>query len=127
VKLDAATRRAVDGFFADRAEARRLFRAFVALVDDARVRVTKSQIAFAGRRQFAWAWTPGRWLRGAVAPLVVSVALPRRDRSRRWKEIAEPRPGRFVHHLEVWSRDDLDAELAGWLDEAAADADGTVS
>jgi hypothetical protein len=92
--------------------------ALVTTVGRAQVRVTKSQIAFRRRRAFAWAWVPGRYLRGERPPLVLSLSLPRRDRSERWKEIVEPRPGRFLHHLELWSEGDLDSEVKGWLLEA---------
>jgi hypothetical protein len=35
----------------------------------------------------------------------------------------EVRPGRFMHHLELWSADDLDDEVEGWL-RAAWEAAG---
>ncbi len=86
------------------------------------LQVTKSQIALYHHRAFAWAWIPGRYLRGRVAPLVLSVALRRRDASPRWKEIVEPAPGRFMHHLELYSADEVDAEVIEWLREAWIDA-----
>lgn len=60
----------------------------------------------------------GQWLRGETAPLVLSIALARRDRSRRWKQIVKPRPGRFMHHLELWAARDVDDEVGGWLADA---------
>jgi len=111
----------LEAFFAGRPEARALFDELSALVDALgphEVRVTKSQVAFARRRQFAWAWTPDRYLRGGVAPLVLSIALERRDPSSRWKQIVEPMPGRWMHHLDLRSTDDLDGEVLAWLREA---------
>lgn len=108
----------VDGFFGEREESKRLFRAVLHRtegLDGVSIRVTKSQIALSRKRGFAWLWTPDRYLKGKVAPLVVSVALPERDRSKRWKEIVEPQPGHFMHHLELWRESDVDDELAGWL------------
>lgn len=61
---------------------------------------------------------PGKYLRGKHAPLVLSVALQRRDRSPRWKEIIEPTPGRFTHHLELFSSTEIDSEVSCWLAEA---------
>ena len=111
----------LDQFFAGQEEPRRLFEAVRRAVDaigQAELRVPKSQIAFLRRRAFAWAWMPGRYLRGKHAPLVLTLALQRRDASPRWKEIVEPAPGRFTHHLELYSTADVDDEVRDWLREA---------
>jgi hypothetical protein len=111
----------LDIFFEGRAEARTLFdsmRAQIEALGSVELRVTKSQVAFSRRRGFAWAWTPDRYLRGETAPLVLSLALSRRDGSPRWKEVVEPRRGRWMHHLELRSTDELDDEVRGWLSEA---------
>lgn len=116
---------AARSFFRDRPEAAKLYRHVERLlrgVGAHEVRVTRSQIAFRRRRGFAWVWTADRWLQGDTAPLVLSVALGRRDASRRWKEVVEPKPGRWMHHLEVRSASELDDEVVEWLQEAWADA-----
>jgi hypothetical protein len=79
------------------------------------MRVTKSQVAFYRRRAFAWAWMPGKYVRGRVAPLVLTVALPFRDTSSRWKEIVEPRQGRFIHHLELRDPRQIDEDVREWV------------
>lgn len=117
----------LDRFFDRRPEARALFDVVRARIDaldvaGVRVRVTMSQIAFSRRRGFAWAWTPDRYLRGRTAPLVLSVALGRRDASPRWKEVVEPAPGRWLHHLELTEPGQVDAEVLDWLREAAGGA-----
>ena len=115
----------LDDFFAGRDESRLIFdtlRAAIAAVGEAELRVTKSQVAFRRRRAFAWAWIPGTYLRGRHAPLVLTVSLRRRDSSTRWKEIIEPRPGRFTHHLELYTPSDIDDQVRTWLREAWADA-----
>ena len=116
----------VAAFFRGRPAARRLYRAVNDAVSSAGPcsrHVTKSQIAFRRRRAFAWVWTPDRWLRpDAVAPLVLSLSLPRRIRSRRWKEVVEPWPRRFMHHLELYDVDEVDDEVRGWLKEAWSEA-----
>jgi len=115
----------LETFFKGRAEARTIFDSVRALIESlgaVTIRVTKSQVAFSRRRAFAWAWTPDRYLRGETAPLVLSLALPRRDGSPRWKETVEPRPGRWMHHLELRSPDELDDEVRHWLSEAADQA-----
>ncbi|NTU80464.1 MAG: hypothetical protein HGA45_13975 [Chloroflexales bacterium] len=84
----------------------------------ASLRTTKSQIAFRRRRAFAWVWMPDRYLRRPAAPLVLSLALPWRDGSPRWKQVGEPAPGRFMHHLELYDLAELDDEVHTWLHQA---------
>ena len=81
------------------------------------VRATKSQVAFREKRGFAYLWWPGRYVDSGV-PAVLSIALPRRIDSARFKEIVNPSPGVWMHHLELSSEAQLDAEVAGWLQEA---------
>ena len=107
----------VEDLFAGRPEAGRLHEA-VARIGPAATRPGKSQIGFRRRRGFAWTWRPDLYLSGQPAPLVLSVALPRRDPSPRWKEVVEPAPGRFMHHLELRRPDEVDAEVEAWLREA---------
>jgi hypothetical protein len=79
------------------------------------MRVTKSQVAFYRMKAFAWTWIPDRYLHGKHAPLVLTLGFRYRDPSLRWKEIIEPYPGRFTHHLELHSTTDIDAEVCSWL------------
>lgn len=83
---------------------------------------TTSQIAFKSKKAFAWAWAPGQYL-GRGAPLVLTVSLPFRDESSRWKEIVEPHPGRFIHHVELNSTADIDDEVVRWLEAARQHTD----
>ena len=102
-------------FFAGRPDSAKLFESLRATIESlggTEARVTKSQIAFRRRVGFAWAWLPGKYLRGKHPPLVLSVSLQRRDPSPRWKEVVEPAPGRYMHHLELHSVRDLDAQVA---------------
>jgi hypothetical protein len=112
----------LDEFFAGQDEAcRSLFEALyreIQAIGPAALRVSRSQIAFWRRRPFAWAWIPARYLRGVHAPLVLTISFRTRDPSPRWKEIVEPAPGRFTHHLELHSVADIDDEVRGWLRKA---------
>ena len=111
----------LDEFFTGQVDSRQLFDALLDLIltiGQAEIRVTKSQVAFWRQRAFAWAWMPGKYLHRRTAPLVLTIALRRLDPSPRWKQIVEPRPGRFTHHLELYSRVEIDDEVHSWLLEA---------
>jgi len=97
-------------FFKGYKESRPLFDVVLSVIESigpAALRVTKSQIAFRRRKAFAWVWIPGKHLRGKIAPLVLSLSFCKRDPSPRWKEIVETAPGRFMHHMELYSVNDI--------------------
>ena len=108
----------LDEFFNGQDESRQLFETLHSMVNamgPAELRITKSQIAFRRRKAFAWVWIPGKYLRGKTAPLVLTLSFTSRDASPRWKEIVEPYPGRFTHHLELYSTEDIDNKVHDWL------------
>jgi hypothetical protein len=110
-----------ESFLAGHEQAGRLYDAVLHALRDltgVAVRVGKSQITFSRRRSFAAVWVPGRYLRGRTAPLVLTVYLPDRDPSPRWKQVVEPARGRFTHHLELWQESDVDDEVVRWLRRA---------
>ena len=74
-------------------------------------KVQKSQIGFSRAHPFAAVWIPEKQLKRAAAPLVLSVFARQRLASSRWKEVVEPAPGRFTHHLELHAADEVDAEV----------------
>jgi hypothetical protein len=80
-------------------------------------RVTVSQVAFRRREGFVCLRLPGRWLSGPASEVVLSIALRRHDPSPRFKQVAHPAQRVWMHHLEVPSVEDLDAEVVGWLRE----------
>lgn len=97
-------------FFADYPLSRHLFDLLQVQVDrlgGVELHMQKSQVAFGRRKTFARAWIPGRALRRVVAPLVLTLSLRHRYPSPRWKQVVEPYPGRFTHHLELDSPADL--------------------
>lgn len=110
-----------DEFFAGASLPQTLFalvRRTIDAIGPASISITKSQIAFRRRRAFAWVWRPDQYLRGHHAPLVLSLSLPWHDQSPRWKEVVEPARGRFMHHLEIYSPDEIDREVSTWLRQA---------
>lgn len=112
-------------FFKGRSEAQAIFRAVKATVDEvgeSEVRVSKSQIGFRRAHPFAAVWKPDQYLAGQRPPLVLSIYLRHRDPSDRWKEVVQPRPGRFTHHLELRAADEVDDQVRVWLSQAWSDA-----
>ena len=112
-----------DAFFEGAPQARQVFDRLRALLEElgpCTVRITRSQVAFRRRRGFAYLWLPGRYLAHPQAAVVVSIALDHELTSPRFKEVVEPSPGHWMHHLEVHDPEDLDDEVTGWLAEAAA-------
>jgi Domain of unknown function (DUF5655) len=115
-----------DEFFTGYEKSRPIFEALREAIEESgpsEIRVTKSQIAFYRRKAFAWVWVPDRYLHGKHALLVLTLSFHYRDSSPRWKEIVEPKPGRFTHHLELYSLADIDDEVRDWLRAAWAAAD----
>jgi hypothetical protein len=115
-----------EGFFADSLLGLAVLAAvredLIETFEDVEVRTSRSQVAFRRRRGFAVLWRPGRYLAHPGAEVVLSILLERRVDSPRWKEVVQPAPGRWQHHLEVRTTDDIDAEVRGWLHEAALGA-----
>jgi hypothetical protein len=111
----------LDEFLSGHDDSRRIFDALRSTAEElgsVELRITTSQVAFHRRIGFAWAWIPERYLKGPVAPLVLSVSVRRRDDSSRWKEVVQPYPGRFMHHLELRDPGEIDAQVRTWLAEA---------
>lgn len=86
------------------------------------LRVSRSQVTFRRKRGFAYLWRPGMYLEHPGAEVVLSIALARHVESARWKQVVEPSPGRWMHHLEIRAVQDIDDEVSGWLREAAVGA-----
>lgn len=82
------------------------------------VSVSPSQVSFRTRRAFAWTWIPAHYPDGDRPPLVLSIALRRKDKSERWNEVVAPRSGWFMHHLELTSEAEVDDDVTAWLRES---------
>lgn len=114
----AADNQSTEAYFQGFHESRMLFDLLLPHIEaagESEMVVSKTQISFRRRRAFAWVWIPEKHLGRRMAPLVLSVSLPSRDPSPRWKEIVEPYPGRFMHHLELFSPDEIDEAVRAWL------------
>jgi len=112
----------INDFFQGRSVSKRLFNAISREVDqlgDATVRVSKSQIAFRRKRNFALVWIPGQYLKSPfTAPLVLTLSFSHPDSSSRWKEVTAVGPKRFTHHLELYRENEIDEQVRRWLRNA---------
>jgi hypothetical protein len=115
----------VDAFFGNRAGATAIFKKVeevIANFGEHELRVGKSQVVFRRRRGFAYIWLPDMYLRGPNPEAVLSIALPYELMSARFKEVVNPAPSTWMHHLEMRSPDELDDEAIGWLRQAYDEA-----
>ena len=104
-------------FFDGFPEGLKLYRAVeqaVRGIGEAAVRVSTSQIAFRRRKGFAYVWRPAQYVTSDV-PAVLSIALPHEVVSDRFKSVAHPSPGVWMHHVELRGTGDIDDEVRGWL------------
>ena len=94
----------------------------LAQIPDVKIKVAKTQITFANKRGFAFVSfyhcrrakdRPAVWM-------TVTFGLGYRKESPRTDVATEPYPGRWTHHVMVGSVDEIDEELLGWIQEAAA-------
>jgi len=116
-----ATRADARVFFGEDPLGWAVFEAVAGVIDEcggAELRVAATQVGWARSRGFAFLWKPQRWLGGRAAPLVLSVDLPDRDPSERWKQAVEVRRDHWMHHLEIRSAADVDDEARGWVSRA---------
>ena len=91
-------------------------------IPDVRIEVKKTQISFFKRHMFAAvSFTPVRKAKERPDPfLTVTFGLRYRVDSRRIDAAVEPYPNRWTHHVMIGSAEEADAELMGWIREAAA-------
>ena len=87
---------------------------------EASVRVQKSQISFYGRHLFAAVSLPRSRKSFPEHSILVTLGLPYKLESPRAAVTVEPYPGRRANHVPLWSEEQIDSELLGWLGDAYA-------
>ena len=95
-------------------------------VPDARIEVKKTQISFFTKHMFAAvSFTPVRKVKERPDPFITATfGLRDRVSSPRIDIATEPYPGRWTHHVMIGSAEEIDAELMGWIREAASFSSG---
>ena len=90
-------------------------------IPDAKIKVSKTKISFSNKRGFAFvSFNPCR--RDKERPevwMTITFGLSYRKDSPRIDAATEPYPNRWTHHVMVGSEEEIDAELMGWIREAA--------
>jgi len=114
--------RTLEQLFAGRPAALELFfvtRAVIESFGPVLMEVMKTQVSFGAKTKFAWVCLPQMWIRKQPEEgIALTFSLKRRIGDSRVKEVVEPRPGRFTHHVFIWTEADLDNEVRAWLREA---------
>ena len=112
-------------FFNDHMDAlllyERLEGLILAPIPDVKIKVSQTQISFSNKRGFAFvSFNPCR--RAKERPhvwMTITFGLGYRKDSPRIDVVTEPYPNRWTHHVMVSSEEDINAELMGWIREAA--------
>ena len=104
----------------------RLKARILAEIPDIRIEVRKTQISFFTSHMCAAAsFTPVRKAKERTEPfLTVTFGLRHKADSPRIDAAAEPYPNRWTHHVMIGSEEEVDAELMGWIKEAAIFSSG---
>ena len=112
-------------FFNDHMDALPLYERLEGLIleqiPDVKIKGSKTQISFSNKRSFAFvSFNPCRRLKERPEVwMTVTFGLSYRKDSPRIDVATEPYPNRWTHHIMVGSEEEIDAELMGWIREAA--------
>ena len=90
-------------------------------IPDVKIKVSKTQISFSNKRGFAFvSFNPCRKAKERPEVwMTVTFGLGYRNDSPLIDVATEPYPNRWTHHIMVGSEKEIDAELMGWIREAA--------
>lgn len=113
-------------FFDQMPEALPLYQKFerevLSRVEDVRIKVQKTQITYSNRHVFACV-SFAKVRKAKERPpvyIVVTFGLAYKKESPRIDIATEPYPNRWPHHVLVSEEEQIDEELLGWVEEAAA-------
>ena len=80
---------------------------YIESFDKVKIKVTKTQVSFASKRQFAWVWLPKEWdKRRPPNSIVLSFSMGRHVYNSQITQVVEPYPGRYMHHVIIQKKSD---------------------
>ena len=86
---------------------------------DVEIKIQKSQIAFSNKHNFAFVWLPIHKMKSRPEIyIIVSFCLTHKLESQRIVQVVEPYPDRWMHHVIIQDRNEIDIELMSWIKEA---------
>ena len=91
-------------------------------VEDVRIKMQKTQITYTNRHVFACV-SFAKVRKAKERPpvyIVITFGLACKKESPRIDIVTEPYPNRWTHHVLVSREEEIDEELLGWVEEAAA-------
>lgn len=113
-------------FFDQMPEALPLYQKFerevLSRVEDVHIKLQKTQITYSNRHVFACV-SFAKVRKAKERPpvyIVVTFGLAYKKESPRIDIATEPYPNRWTHHVLVSEEEQIDEELLGWVEEAAA-------
>jgi hypothetical protein len=114
--------KSVQEYFSDKPIQQHLFdliRQHIEPLGEVTTKVTKSQIAFANKRKFAWVWLPMKWdTRRPINSIILSFSLGKKIMNPKIVQVVEPYHKRFMHHVIIEKESDVSPDVKEWLIEA---------
>jgi len=87
-------------------------------------KIQKSQIALVSTKTYAALWLPIHPIKDhPEAKLILSFGLDEKLEDPRIREVNEPYPKRYMHHILLSQAEDLDETLLTWLEKAIVFSD----
>lgn len=112
----------VEKFFIEKPIQLKLFHhisEFINSLGQVKIKTTKSQISFAGKRQFAWVWLPMEWDKKRTPhSIILSFSLQERINNPQIVQVIESYPGKWMHHVVIQNTSDINELVRKWLTEA---------
>ena len=120
--MRSETKRSIRKVFAGRGASLELFQVVMDVIcslGSVQVVPRKTLVAFGRPKKFAWVWLPQMWIRQAPSDsITLTFGLDHRLRHPGIKQVVEPYPGRFTHHVVITQASEVDITVERWLREA---------
>lgn len=93
-------------------------RRILANMENVKIKIQKSQIAFSSKRNFAYVWLPVNKVKNRPEVyIILSFGLNYQIKNPRIIESVEPQKNHWMHHLIIQDLSDIDEQVMSWLKE----------